>query len=349
MLLSLSVNGQAVQVDVDGKMPLLWVLRDVLGLTGTKYGCGIEVCGACTVLLNGEAERAASARSRKRWAAQITTIEGLSPDRSHPLQQAWISRAGAAVRLLPVRHADGGRRHAAASIRSRPTRDIDATMHEHLRLRHLPAHPRAAMPSTAARDDEDPAASDSPGTMLAATSARPVANSCSSGAAGGGFDASASRVARRRVRPPRRRPRTDAATPVGAWIRIGADETVTILVGSSEMGQGVLTGLPQIVAEELMVDWSKVKAAHARRRRPGLRQPAVPLAAHRRQHRACAATTSRLRKAGASAREMLIAAGADALGRRPLGPCSRQQRDRVRSDTARVAQLRATRRGRRPR
>ena len=89
-MIDLNLNGRNVAVDVDTDMPLLWVLRDVLGLTGTKYGCGMALCGACTVHLVGAPVRACvtpvSAASGKR----VTTIEGLSPDNSHPVQRAWI-------------------------------------------------------------------------------------------------------------------------------------------------------------------------------------------------------------------------------------------------------------------
>ena len=89
-MINLNLNGKNVAVDADADMPLLWVLRDVLGLTGTKYGCGMALCGACTVHLDGEPIRSCvtpvSAASGKR----VTTIEGLSPDNSHPVQRAWI-------------------------------------------------------------------------------------------------------------------------------------------------------------------------------------------------------------------------------------------------------------------
>ncbi|CAN5434268.1 (2Fe-2S)-binding protein [soil metagenome] len=89
---SLNVNGQSRPVTVSaGDMPLLWVLRDLIGLTGTKYGCGIEVCGACTVLINGQAEHSCVYDVSAAVGKQIVTIEGLSPDRSHPAQQAWIA------------------------------------------------------------------------------------------------------------------------------------------------------------------------------------------------------------------------------------------------------------------
>jgi isoquinoline 1-oxidoreductase subunit alpha len=88
---TLSVNGQSRTVNVPGNMPLLWVLRDTLGLTGTKFGCGIAQCGACTVHLGGEATRSCTTPVSSVGARPITTIEGLSPDGSHPVQRAWIA------------------------------------------------------------------------------------------------------------------------------------------------------------------------------------------------------------------------------------------------------------------
>lgn len=93
MLHSFTVNGKPFKVEADPAMPLLWVLRDRLGFTGTKYGCGIGACGACTVHLNGDAVRSCSLPVSAAEDAVIVTIEGLSPDRSHPLQQAWLDKA----------------------------------------------------------------------------------------------------------------------------------------------------------------------------------------------------------------------------------------------------------------
>ncbi len=88
---TLSINGRFHTVDVPTEMPLLWVIRDVVGLTGTKYGCGIAQCGACTVHLNGEAVRSCTTPVSAVGGREVTTIEGLSPDGSHPVQQAWIA------------------------------------------------------------------------------------------------------------------------------------------------------------------------------------------------------------------------------------------------------------------
>jgi isoquinoline 1-oxidoreductase subunit alpha len=89
MAISFKVNGKATTVDVPADMPLLWVLRDVLDFKGTKFGCGIGQCGACTVHLNGNAIRSCQRRVATVAGADITTIEGLSADGTHALQQAW--------------------------------------------------------------------------------------------------------------------------------------------------------------------------------------------------------------------------------------------------------------------
>lgn len=88
---ALRVNGETHRVDAPETMPLLWVLRDLVGLTGTKYGCGRAQCGACTVHLDGEPVRSCSTRISRVGEREVTTIEGLSPEGSHPVQRAWIA------------------------------------------------------------------------------------------------------------------------------------------------------------------------------------------------------------------------------------------------------------------
>jgi len=88
---SINVNGKQQTIDVDPETPLLWVLRDTLGLTGTKYGCGMAQCGACTVHIDGEVARSCVTPLSAVGSKKVTTIEGLSPDRNHPLQIAWIA------------------------------------------------------------------------------------------------------------------------------------------------------------------------------------------------------------------------------------------------------------------
>lgn len=87
---TLTINGKTVELEIDPKTPLLWTLRDHLGLTGTKYGCGIGQCGACTVILEGNAVRSCQVLVSRAMGKSVTTIEGLSPDRSHAVQRAWL-------------------------------------------------------------------------------------------------------------------------------------------------------------------------------------------------------------------------------------------------------------------
>ena len=90
-MITITVNGAEHQLDLEPDTPLLWALRDAVGLTGTKYGCGIAQCGACTVHINGEAMRSCSVPIALLDGATITTIEGLSGDGKHPVQQAWLA------------------------------------------------------------------------------------------------------------------------------------------------------------------------------------------------------------------------------------------------------------------
>ena len=124
----MNVNGESVDIDVDGSTPLLWVLREQLGLTGTKYSCGIGLCGACTVLIDGAAVRACVVPvSGLSESQRITTIEGLSPDGSHPLQQAWLE-----LDVPQCGYCQTGMIMSAAALLAREPnpsdRDIDASI-----------------------------------------------------------------------------------------------------------------------------------------------------------------------------------------------------------------------------
>lgn len=88
-IVKLKVNGKALSIDVDPDMPLLWAIRDVIGLKGTKYGCGVAQCGACVVHLNGEAVRSCVTKVKRAEGQNVVTIEGLSETSNHPVQQAW--------------------------------------------------------------------------------------------------------------------------------------------------------------------------------------------------------------------------------------------------------------------
>ncbi|WP_375258861.1 (2Fe-2S)-binding protein [Citreimonas sp.] len=127
MATSITVNGTDHAVDLPGDVPLLWVLRDALGLTGTKYGCGVAACGACTVHIDGEATRACQVRLQDVWG-EVTTIEGLgNPDALHRLQQAWIDH-----QVAQCGYCQSGQIMQAADLLARtpdPTDDeIDAAM-----------------------------------------------------------------------------------------------------------------------------------------------------------------------------------------------------------------------------
>ena len=124
----LNVNGKALKHNADPRTPLLWVLRDTLGLTGTKYGCGIAQCGACTVHIDGVATRSCQVPVSAVGAKKVTTIEGLAADgKLNKVQQAWVDERRAAVRLLPERHDHGGA--ALLADKPKPTdADIDAAM-----------------------------------------------------------------------------------------------------------------------------------------------------------------------------------------------------------------------------
>jgi isoquinoline 1-oxidoreductase subunit alpha len=126
-MVNIKVNGVAHQLDVEDETPLLWVIREEIGLTGTKYGCGIAACGACTVHVNGEAVRSCVTPVGTIAGAEVTTIEGLSADSRHPVQQAWL-----AEEVPQCGYCQSGQIMAVAAYlkgNSRPTdADIDANL-----------------------------------------------------------------------------------------------------------------------------------------------------------------------------------------------------------------------------
>ena len=126
-MFTLTINGKDSQVDVDADTPLLWVLRDTLGLTGTKYGCGMALCGACTVHLDGTPIRSCVTPVNAVAGRKVTTIEGLSADRSHPVQKAWIE-----LDVPQCGYCQSGQIMSAAALLAQnpqPTdADIDAAM-----------------------------------------------------------------------------------------------------------------------------------------------------------------------------------------------------------------------------
>lgn len=130
-LFKLSVNGKSVEVDVKPNTPMLWVLRDHLNLVGTKYGCGIAQCGACTIHLDGTAVRSCVLPVSAVGSQAVTTIEGLSPEGSHPVQRAWLNRD-----VPQCGYCQAGQIMSAAALLARnrapSDEDIDSAMNGNL-------------------------------------------------------------------------------------------------------------------------------------------------------------------------------------------------------------------------
>jgi isoquinoline 1-oxidoreductase subunit alpha len=119
--MQLNVNGQIHNIEVEPNMPLLWAIRELVGLTGTKYGCGVGQCGSCTVYLNGEPIRSCSVQVSVVGNAKITTIEALSKNNTHPVQQAWI-----ALDVPQCGYCQSGQVMAAAALLKRVPKPTDA-------------------------------------------------------------------------------------------------------------------------------------------------------------------------------------------------------------------------------
>jgi isoquinoline 1-oxidoreductase alpha subunit len=164
MAVSFTLNGKPQSVDVPPDMPLLWVLRDTLSLTGTKFGCGIALCGACTVHIDGEPTRSCITSIAAVAGKRVTTIEGLSADGSHPVQQAWR-----AVDVPQCGYCQSGQIMSAAALLARNPRptdaDVDAAMsgnicrcgtYQRIREAIHQAAAKAPAPGGRARSDNAP-------------------------------------------------------------------------------------------------------------------------------------------------------------------------------------------------
>jgi isoquinoline 1-oxidoreductase alpha subunit len=127
MSIKIDINGREQQLDVDPEMPLLWVLRDVLGLTGTKYGCGQALCGACTVHLDGQLVRSCVTPARRADGRSVTTIEGLSKNGDHPLQRAWVEQA-----VPQCGYCQAGQIMTAAALLAKKPKPTDAEIDQSL-------------------------------------------------------------------------------------------------------------------------------------------------------------------------------------------------------------------------
>jgi isoquinoline 1-oxidoreductase beta subunit len=311
---TLNVNGKVRDVQVEADTPLLWVLREQIGLTGTKYGCGVAQCGACSVHLNGEVVRSCSIPvSAVKPTDRIVTIEGLSAQRTHPVQVAWL-----ALDVPQCGYCQSGQLMAAAeSEPDRPghrCRDV-----QHLPLRHVSADPRGGAHG-GGEQGRGGAAGQGEGagrcrmkTPSRARRARPTSLArrkfiIGSAAAGGGLALG--------FHLPYGIATVEAATTapagveVNAWVVVRPDDTCVIRIARSEMGQGTLTGLAQLVAEELECDWKQVTTESP--------TPGESLARQRvwgemgtGGSRGIRTSEDYVRRGGAAARMMLLQAAAD--------------------------------------
>src|SRR6267378_308062 len=226
MATSFTLNGKPQTVDVSPDMPLLWVLRDTLNMTGTKFGCGMALCGACTVHINGEATRSCITPVSSVAGKKITTIEGLSADGSHPVQQAWMEED-----VPQCGYCQSGQIMSAVAL----------VIGFHLSL-----------------------------------------------------NAFADQAEEQEKKTPNR---------FDAWVRVTPDNNVTLILGKSEMGQGIMTALPMILAEELCLDWKRVKIEQA--------QTNPKIYDHGTGGRgSVSGSWLPMRRAGAAAREMFVSAAA---------------------------------------
>ncbi len=298
--MKLNVNGKVQEVAAPPDMPLLWVLRDLMGLTGTKYGCGMAQCGACTVHVDGEAVRSCVLPVSEVGARKVTTIEGLSADGGglHPVQRAWIE-----ADVVQCGYCQPGQIMAAAALLTEAPKPTDAeidarALGEPLPLRDLPAHPRGGAPGrehdSGGRQGVSARGGQSRRRFLKTSAGLVIGFTLAP--KGKIFALQAAAGAAKPLPPP------------DAFLRIGEDETVTVLLAHSEMGQGIWTTLPMMVAEELGCDWSKIRVETA---------PAAPVYAHpdygAQMTGGSSSTYSELdryRQVGAMAREMLVAAAA---------------------------------------
>ena len=303
-MISLTVNGTRRRVDVSPDTPLLWVLRDHLGLTGTKYGCGMALCGACTVHVNGQAVRSCVMPISTAAGKTVLTIEGLSRDGSHPLQKAWIAED-----VPQCGYCQSGQIMAAAVLlreNPRPSdADIDDAMSGNIcRCGTYPRIRRAIHRAAGTR-------------VQRRYEMNAIVNLSRRGFFKAGVAASGGLLLG--FHTPLAGRRALAATArseeaiFNSWVRIARDGTVTVIVGQSEMGQGIMTSIPMIIADELEAEWSKVRVEQA----PAYSAYGDPMRGGEQSTNGSRSIRNMLtlwRRAGAAAREMLVSAAAKEWG-----------------------------------
>ena len=257
--MKINVNGEERDLGaVDGGTPLLWVLRDQLNLTGTKYGCGRAQCGACTVHVNGEAVRSCSLAVRDAAGKQIVTIEAVSGRIADAVRAAWQR-----LDVAQCGYCQSGQIMTAISA-AREQQEADGRRHrrrhgrQHLPLRHLHPHPQGY-----------PRGCQSAGLRATITHATHPRMPSRPPLRGADFcrrqapSAAALVLGVHVPFAPRARAAAGSAGPLifdpNVFLRIGADDTVTVMSKHFEMGQGITTGLATLVAEELEADWAQMR------------------------------------------------------------------------------------------
>ncbi|NIR59616.1 MAG: molybdopterin-dependent oxidoreductase, partial [Gammaproteobacteria bacterium] len=281
--ITLRVNGEARTLDAPGTLPLLWALRERLGLTGTKYGCGVGACGICIVHVDGEPMHACTTPLEAVRGRAVTTIEGLAREPGHPVVRAWID-----AQVPQCGYCQPGQVMAAAALLARHPHPDEAQIARFLspvlcRCGTQPRIRRALHAAAAGGPTE--AATPAAGTGAEIRERRP------------GYDEDGERP------PP---------TALNPWVAIGPDNRVTVRIDRSEMGQGVLTALATLVAEELEVDLAQVRTEFAPAD-PAYANPLLDAQITGGSTAVRAAWTS-LRRAAAQAREQLRAAAAERWG-----------------------------------
>jgi len=286
-VIAFEVNGQPARFEGPPETPLLWVLRDRLGLKGTKYGCGVGACGICVVLVDGEPKKACMQEASSLSGKQVVTIEGIAREPQHPVIQAWI-----AEQVPQCGYCQPGQVVAAAWLLQQHPEPSDAQIDEAMShvLCRCGTYPRVRRAVQRAADilssDADPPVR-SGAVLVSGTCPPGPSEETESG------------------------PRLDgqgrfAPNP---WVRIARDGMVTVIIDRSEMGQGVVTSLAMLVAEELEVGLHQVQAEFA----PASKEYVNPLLGEQMTGGSTSVRSAwtRLRQAGAVAREMLVSAAAD--------------------------------------
>ena len=311
MTYTITVNNHHRTVDVDADMPLLWVLRDVLDMKGSKFGCGVGLCGACTVHLGGAPVRSCLVPVSSVGDAAVTTIEGIGDTPvGKRVQSAWLAVDVPAMRLLSSWPDHVGNRTAGEDAASDRRRYRQRDGGQYLPLLHLQPHSRRDQAGRCAGSVQGGSAvtmfakriqeSAPPGALLGVTSRRAFLRASS--LVGGGLLLHATLPAPARAAISSAE--TQQATTLNAFVRITPDGNVTIMSKNPEIGQGIKTMLPMLIAEELDADWGRVRIEQA-----GLDQ-----AKYGRQFAGGSMATplnwEPLRRVGAAGRQMLVAAAA---------------------------------------